>query len=305
MQESQFIWMNGEMVPWKDAKVHVLTHAMHYATAVFEGIRSYGIDGKAAIFRLDDHIKRLLESAKIYEMAIPYTFSEIKKAIKDTVKINELTDCYIRPLAYYGYGEMGISPLKNRVDLSIAAWKWGAYLGESAKSNGIRCMVSSWQRVNPLSIPPMAKAVGNYANSVLAKVEAQKTGFDEAIMLNMYGLVTEGTGENLFYVKDGELMTPPTTAGILRGITRDSVIRIANDLNIPFRKNNIAREELYIADELFLTGTAAEITPIVEVDRRIVGNGKIGSITKKIMNKFENIIHMKEINHYEWMEQID
>jgi len=305
MEALEYIWMNGKLVKWNDAKVHVLTHALHYATAVFEGIRAYNIDGKAGIFRLDEHVKRLFESANIYEMKLPYTQEEVKNAIKEVIKANNLNECYIRPLVYFGYGNMGVNPLGNPVEISIAVWKWGAYLGSSAKSNGIKCMVSTWHKIPSTSLPVMAKASANYANSVLAKIEAIKAGYDEAILTNEHGYVTEGTGENIFFVRDEEVVTPPTSSGLLRGITRDTVFHVLSDIGVKLRKVNISREELYLSNEVFLTGTAAEITPVVEVDKKVVGNGKVGPITQTVMKHVEDIVHGKVSKYKNWITMVE
>jgi len=226
------IWYNGKIIDWDNATVHLLTHALHYGTAVFEGLRCYKTDQGPAVFRLYDHVWRIINSAKIYLMDLGYEADEIAEAIMTTIDANGLEECYIRPIAFYGYGEMGLNPLKNKVDFAVAAWRWGAYLGKNALTHGVRCMVSSWRRINPLTLPPQAKCSANYANASLAKIEAVKAGYDEAIMLNTQGMVSEGTGENIFRVKRGVLSTPNAAAGILRGITRDTVIQLAADLNI-------------------------------------------------------------------------
>lgn len=272
------------------AREYVLTHALHYGTAVFEGLRCYKADGRPAVFRLYDHVWRLINSAKIYLMHLEYEADEIAAAITTTIKANNLSECYIRSIAFYAYGKMGVNPLKNKVDVSIAAFRWGAYLGEDASTKGVRCMVSSWRRISPLTLPPQAKCSANYANASLAKIEAIKAGYAEAIMLNTQGMASEGTGENIFRVKRGVLSTPNAAAGILRRITRDTVIQLAADMNISCHRTDIAREELYTADELFLSGTAAEITPISEVDGRQIGNGDY-PITRKIQQAYDDSVH--------------
>lgn len=303
MNESKWVWMNGEMVPWKDAKIPFLTHALHYGTGVFEGIRCFMTSKGPAIFRLPEHVARMFESAKIYMMTIPYTQDQLVQAITRTVGINMLEECYIRPLAYYGYGEMGLNPLPNRVSVGIAAWRWDSYLGPKAEREGVKCQVSSWRRVHPSSLPPQAKSTANYANGSLAKIEALKAGYDEAILLNMQAMVAEASGENIFRVKDGILSTPPASSGVLRGITRDSIIRLANDLDIEFRRVDISREELYTSDELFLTGTAAGVTPVREVDGRTIGDGK-WPVTRKIKSIYEEVVHGKNAQYEKWLTRV-
>lgn len=300
IQEAEKIWMNGRLVDWKDAKIHVLTHALHYGSAVFEGIRCYKTIEGPAVFRLEDHIHRLFDSAKIYFMDIPYQPEELISATKEMISANKLEACYIRPIAFRGYGEMGLSPLKNPVEVSIAAWPWGTYLGEEGLKNGIRTRISSWQRISPNILPPMAKGTGQYLNSIIAKIECLQTGFDEAILLDYRGFVSEGPGENIFIVKDGIIYTPPLHASILKGITRDSIIRIAGDFGYKVVETDITRASLYIADEAFFTGTAAELTPIREIDGHAIG--KPGKITKKIQNKFFGITKGNDKNYYEWLD---
>ena len=303
MEKASKIWMNGDLVEWNEAKIHVLTHALHYGTAVFEGVRCYRTAQGPAIFRMYDHIWRLMNSAKIYMMNLQYDTEQIADATRATVKANELGECYIRPIAYYGYGEMGVNPLPNRVNLSIAAWRWGAYLGAEALTKGVRCMVSSWRRINPLTLPPQAKCSANYANAALAKIEALKAGYDEAILLNTNGMVSEGTGENIFRIKRGVLSTPNAAAGILRGITRDTVIQLAGDLDVKCHRIDISREELYTADELFLCGTAAEITPVREVDGRQIGTGDY-PVTRKIQAAYEDVIRGRNEKYEEWLDHV-
>ncbi|MSV90568.1 MAG: branched-chain amino acid transaminase, partial [Actinobacteria bacterium] len=254
------IWMNGKLVDWADAQVHVLTHTLHYGTGVFEGIRAYETANGPAIFRLTEHIERLFNSAKILMMDMPYTVEEIIDATKETVRSTGLPSCYVRPIAYYGYGEMGLNTLPCKVDVAIACWTWGAYLGDDAVTKGVRMKISSWTRHDHNTMPPAAKTTGNYVNSSLAKVEALKAGYDEGIMLNRAGLVSECTGENIFVSRGGKLITPPLSSGALEGITQSSVATIARDLGIEVTVGDIARSDLYIADEIFVCGTAAEVS---------------------------------------------
>lgn len=296
------IWMNGKLINWDDAKVHVLTHALHYGSGVFEGIRAYETDKGTAVFRLTDHMKRLFNSAKIYLMDLPYSLDELVKATKETIRANNLNSCYIRPIAYRGYGEMGLNPLNAPVDFAIAVWSWGAYLGEEGLKNGIRAMVSSFQRIDPNALPPAAKATGQYINSILAKLEAIYGGFEEAIMLDSRGFVSEGSGENLFVIKDGVIYTPSTSASILEGITRDTVMKLARDMGFEVVERDLVRSDLFLADEIFCTGTAAEITPIREIDKREIG--KPGEITKKLQEKFFAVVKGEEKKYSDWLEYV-
>jgi branched-chain amino acid aminotransferase len=280
------IWMDGSLVDWEDAKVHVLSHALHYGSGVFEGVRCYETNRGAAVWHLDEHVKRLFRSAKLYHMDVPFSPEAVGEAIKDTIRVNGLRSCYVRPLVFRGYGEMGVNPLNAQVNVTIAVWPWGAYLGEDALERGVRVKISSWRRNDQNSLPAAAKATGQYINGVLAKVESLKAGYDEAIMLNQAGYLTDGSGENVFVVRGGTLFTPPISAGCLDGITRASVIRIAEDLGYRTREENMTRTDLYNADEAFFTGTAAEVTPIREVDDRTVGEGSRGPITKEIQGTF-------------------
>ena len=288
MKKSEKIWMDGEFVNWNEAKVHVLTHALHYGSSVFEGIRCYNTIKGPAVFRLDEHVKRLFDSCKIYRMELNYTEKEIKEAILDTIRENRLKSCYIRPLVFRGYGEMGVNPLNNPLHVMIAVWEWGRYLGEEALEKGIKVKTSSWSRMAPNTYPFLAKAGGNYLNSQLAKIEAVLDGYDEAVMLDTDGYVAEGSGENIFVIKDDVIYTPPTYNAILKGITRDFVIKIARKMGYTVREERIPREMLYIADELFFVGTAAEITPIKEIDHYKIRENKI---TRKIQDKFFEIIN--------------
>ncbi len=301
---TKLIWMDGKLVSWKDAKVHVLTHTLHYGMGVFEGIRCYKTEKGPAVFRLKDHMKRLENSAKLAGMKLPYSVAELVKATKRTIKANEIKECYIRPIAYYGYGVMGLNPEGTKVSVTIAVWPWGTYLGEEGLESGIRAKISPWVRIHPRILPPQAKIVGNYANSILAKVDALKSGYDEAILLNMDGNVAEGPGENLFVVKNGKLMTPPLSSGALEGITRDSIIKIAKDEGIDFEERNISREELHAADEAFFTGTAAEVTPIREIDGKRIGDGKRGPITAKLQQIFFSAVRGKEPKYEYWLDYV-
>lgn len=296
------IWMNGKLVDWDKAQVHVLTHALHYGSGVFEGIRAYETKNGTAVFRLTDHMKRLFRSAKIYLMELPYTLEELVEATKGTIRVNKLKSCYIRPIAYRSYGEMGLNPLGVPIDVSIAVWSWGAYLGEEGLKNGISAMVSSFQRIDPNALPPAAKATGQYINSILAKLEAIYGGYEEAILLDSRGFVSEGSGENIFIVKDGIIYTPSTAASVLEGITRDTVIGIAQDMDIEVIERDLVRSDLFLADEMFCTGTAAEITPIRELDKRVIG--KPGPITKKLQERFFGVVRGEEQKYLSWLEYV-
>ena len=296
------IWMDGKLVDWEDAKVHVLTHALHYGSGVFEGIRSYDTPRGAGIFRLTDHIKRLFRSAQIYMIEIPYSIDELVDATKETVRVNGLNTCYIRPIVYHGYGEMGLNPLYAPVNVSIGVWAWGTYLGDDALENGARLIVSSWRRPDPNVLPANAKATGQYINSGLAKIESVKGGYDDAIMLGPDGHVAEGTGENLFIIRDGTVITPPESSGALMGITRDSVITIARDLGYEIVERKLMRSDIYTADEAFLTGTAAEVTPIREVDDRPIGSGTRGPISKEIQQTYFATVKGQIEKYASWLE---
>jgi branched-chain amino acid aminotransferase len=308
IDEKGKIWFNGSLVDHADAKVHVLTHALHYGTAVFEGIRCYKTVSGSAIFRLQDHVQRLLDSGKVYFMDLGYTRQQLEQAIIDTVRANGMEECYIRPIAFYSYGKMGVNPMPNKVSVAIAVWKWDEYIKGGAEEKGARLMVSAWARLDPRTMPMHAKATANYANSALARVEALKAGFDEAVMLNTSGMVVEASAENIFIVRDGVLATPPTASGALDGITRDSVITLARDNGIPFQERNISRDELYVADEVFLTGTAAEIKPVGEIDNRIVGDnpGRPGPVTRKLKAAFDAVVHGKDDDRFskKWLTPI-
>jgi branched-chain amino acid aminotransferase len=298
------IWMDGGLVDWDDARIHVLTHSLHYGCGVFEGIRAYPTESGPAVFRLTDHIRRLFDSAKIFMMDIPFTLEEIVAATKETVRVNGLDQCYIRPLVYLGYGEMGLNPLPCEVKVSVACWPWGAYLGEEGLERGVSMKISSWQRHNPNAMPPAAKGTGMYINSSMAKIEAIKAGYDEAILLSPQGYVSECTGENLFVVKRGKIVTPPISAGALEGITQDSVFRIARDLGYSIEFGNILRSDLYTADEAFLTGTAAEVVPIRAIDDRTVGEGKPGPMTRAIQEIYAAAVRGQVEAYREWNEHV-
>jgi branched-chain amino acid aminotransferase len=299
---SKQIWMNGEFVAWEDAKIHVLTHTLHYGMGVFEGVRAYSTPQGPAVFRLTDHIVRLLDSGKILEMNIPYSVDELVEATKKTVDVNELDECYIRPIAYLGYGEMGLNPLPCKVDVAIAVWPWGAYLGEESLAKGVKMKISSWQRHDPNAMPPAAKITGMYVNSSLAKVEAIRAGYDEAILLSPQGYVSECTGENLFIVKKGKIITPPVSAGALEGITQNSVFSIARDLGYDLEVGNILRSDLYTCDEAFLTGTAAEVVPIHSVDDRVIGDR--GPLTTAIQATYFQAVHGELDRYKDWNEHV-
>jgi branched-chain amino acid aminotransferase len=299
MHRGSKIWYNNKLIDWDNAYIHILTHALHYGTGVFEGIRCYQTVNGQAVFRLHDHVKRLFNSAKIYMMKIPYGYDEVIDAIIETVKANNMPDCYIRPIAFTAYGLMGVNPLKNSIDLAIAIWRWDEYIGEEGK--GIRCIISSWRRLDSRTMPLQAKATANYANSALARMEAIKQGYDEAIMLNIDGMVAESSAENVFIVNNGKLKTPPTTAGALEGITRDSIFQIAEKEGMKYEITNITRDDLYSADEIFLTGTAAGIKPVIEIDNRIIGNGEIGQLTKELKRLYENIVRGKDKRFEKWL----
>jgi branched-chain amino acid aminotransferase len=303
MQQAEFIWMNGELVRWEDAKVHVLTHALHYGSGVFEGIRAYETERGTAVFRHQDHLDRLKRSAELYYMDLPYTAEKLREATHELIRANKLRSCYIRPVAYRGYGEMGLFPLNVPVDVFIAVWPWGAYLGEEGQKHGIRAKVASWRRMSDASFIPKAKACGQYLNSILAKVESAKAGYDEAILLDDEGLVSEGSGENVFVVRDGQISTPPSAASILDGITSRSVVQIAADLGFEVVARDITRGELYQADEVFLTGTAAEVVPVREIDDHVIGPP--GELTQAIQTRFFDAIKGKREEYLEWLDFVD
>ncbi|MDA8172625.1 MAG: branched-chain amino acid transaminase [Nitrospiraceae bacterium] len=303
LEKTDKIWMDGNLVAWDDAKVHVLTHSLHYGLAIFEGIRCYDCKKGPAVFRLDEHVKRFFDSAHIFNMEIPYSHGEIARSILKTVKANRLRECYIRPLAYIGYGVMGISSTGSAIKVSIAVWPWGAYLGEDGLKNGIRAKTSSFIRGHVNSNMSMAKVSGYYVNSQLAKQEAVALGYDEAILLDTEGYVSEATGANIFIVRGGVIKTTPLTS-ILEGITRNTIMELAGEMGYEVRQERFTRDEVYIADEVFLTGTAAEVTPVRELDGRTVGKGKPGEITKALQDAFFHAVKGKNKRHERWLSYI-
>ena len=302
MQATEKIWMNGELIDWDDAKVHVGSHGLHYGTGVFEGIRCYDTPQGPAIFRLDDHLERLLNSAKLLYMEMPFTAKELRTASMDIVCANGLPSCYLRPLAFYGYGELGVAARDNPIDVVIMSWPWGTYLGDDGLRNGIRAKVSSWERVGPNVIPHVAKATGVYLNSMLAVTEANRAGYEEAIMLTHDGYVADGSGENIFTVKDGVLYTPDLAAGILQGITRNTIIQIAQDLGYTVVEKNLIRSDLHIADEVFMCGTAAEVTPIREIDDIEIG---VGEVTKAIQKAYLDTVNGVTDRWAQWRDPVE
>jgi branched-chain amino acid aminotransferase len=303
VEKSEWIWMNGEFVAWDDAKVHVLSHGFHYGTGVFEGIRCYETDRGPAIFRHREHLERLAMSAELYYLDLPYSTEEIAAATRDLIARNGLRACYIRPLAFRGYGEMGLYAKSAPIEVIIAVWPWGAYRGDEGKRNGIRAKVSSWRRIGPGGLIPHAKASGQYLNSILAKTESANAGYEEAILLDERGFVCEGSGENIFLVREGEIVTPPHVASILDGISRKSVIQIARDLGYTVVERDVARSELYMAEEIFLTGTAAELVPVREIDDHPLGEP--GEITRVIQAKFEDALHGRAEEYLEWLDPVE
>jgi branched-chain amino acid aminotransferase len=303
-KEAPYIWMDGKFVRWKDAKIHILSHVIHYGSSVFEGMRAYNTKKGTAVFRLKEHTDRLFNSAKIYQMKIPFSKKKINEVIVKTIKKNKHKSCYIRPIVYRGYKQLGVNPFPNPVNVTIATWEWGKYLGPEALERGVDVMVSSWTRMAPNTFPAMAKAGANYMNSQLIKMEALKYGFTEGIALDIYGFVSEGSGENLFVVKDGKVITPPLGSTILPGITRDSVINICKDLRMPIIEDMFLREFLYIADEVFFTGSAAEVTPIRSVDKIKIGKGRIGPITKMIQEKYLNYATGRIEDTHNWLTYV-
>lgn len=302
IKKTDKIWYNGKLVEWDKAQVHILTHALHYGSGVFEGIRCYKTSKGPAVFRLREHVERLFASARLYYMDVPYTVEQVMDAIKDTIKANKIDACYIRPIIYRGYGEMGLNPLNAPVDVAVAVWPWGTYLGEEGLKNGIRVCISNIERFNSNVIPTRAKATGQYINSILAKVQALKGGYEEAILLDNRGMVSEGPGENIFIVRDGELWTPAECGSLLMGITRDSVIEIAKSLKYEVVECDIDRGMLYTAEEVFFTGTAAEVTPIREVDGHVIG--KPGPVTKAIQKRFFEIVEGGDKTFKKWLSPV-
>jgi branched-chain amino acid aminotransferase len=303
-EKAEKIWMNGKLVNWDDANIHVLSHVIHYGSSVFEGARCYKTKNGPAVFRLEDHTRRLFNSAKIYRMKIPFSEEQINQAIVDLIRTNRLDECYIRPVVYRGYEQLGVDPTGCPVEMSIAVWRWGAYLGPEALENGVPVCVASWNRMAPNTMPDMAKSGANYMNAQLIKLEAKEHGYVEGIALDVFGFVSEGSGENVFIVKDSTLITPPFSASILPGITRNTVIMLALDLGIKVIEQNIPREALYIADEVFFTGSAAEITPINSVDKVKIGDGKRGPITRTLQEKFFGIVNGQTEDSNNWLTYI-
>ena len=303
MEPTKYIWLDGEMVPWEEANVHVLTHAIHYGTAVFEGIRAYETPNGAAVFRLTKHMDRLLRSAKAYQMPLEWSTETLTKATKELLVANELKAGYVRPITFLELGAVGLNPTNARVRTAIVTWEWGAYLGEAGMRDGIRVRVSSWRRF-PMDVFPNAKASGTYINSILAKMEAVGNGYDEAIMLNTDGKISEGSGENIFIINDGVVYTPPVSAGCLDGITRDTVVTLLQEDGYEVVEKSFSRSDLYYCDEVFFTGTAAEVTPVREVDDRPVGDGKPGPITKRAQQLYLDMVHGKIDVHPEWLEYV-
>lgn len=301
LPKAKVVWLDGSLVPWSGAKVHMVSHSLHYGSGVFEGMRCYGTRRGPAIFRLRDHIARLFRSAETVFMKIPFTPAELIQASKNVVAENGFEDCYVRPIAIYGYGTMGLNLKENPVNVAIAAWPWGAYLGEEGLRDGIRVITSSWMKTPSNSIPALSKVCGNYVNSLLAHQEALRAGVDEAILLNSRGYVAEGSGENLFIVKDEVIFTPPLNADVLQGITRDSVMALAADAGYNVKEENLSRGQLYSADEAFLTGSAAEVTPVREVDGHPVGLGKAGPITKELQSHFFKAVRGEVLKYEEWL----
>lgn len=304
IQPTETVWKNGELIPWKDATVHVLSHGLHYGTGVFEGIRCYDTASGPAVFRLREHMERLHSSAKTLHMTIPFTVDALCTGAKETVRKNGLKTCYIRPIAFYGVSGIGVNPIGYPVETFIVAFPLGAYLGEDGVKNGIRVHTSSWRRMSSASLPATAKICGDYVNSALAVMEAKQNGFDEAVLLNDQSMVAEGSGENIFMVRNGVIETPPLNAGILPGITRQSVMTIAGDLGYEVLERNFVRSELFLAEELFFTGSAAEVTPIREVDRRTVGDGRPGDVTKRLQSAFKDVVTGKDDRYAHWLDPV-
>jgi branched-chain amino acid aminotransferase len=298
------IWLNGEFVAWEDAKVHVLTHALHYGTGVFEGIRAYETERGTAIFRHREHLERLENSAKLYYMDLPFSREQIREATHELIARNGFKSCYVRPLVWRGHGPMGLNPLDNPVEAMVAVWEWGAYLGEEGQRNGVRGRVSSYRRISSESLIPHSKASGQYLNSVLAKIESLKAGYDEAILLDDKGYVCEGSGENIFVIKDGVISTPPQAAAILDGINRRSCVQIARDKGYQVVERNLVRAELALADEVFMTGTACELTPLREIDDLPIGEGVPGPITREIQAAFDDAVHGRLTEYADWLDLV-
>jgi branched-chain amino acid aminotransferase len=304
MKATEKIWRNGEFIAWDDAKIHVLSHVVSYGSSVFEGIRVYETTNGPAVFRLREHIRRMYDSAKIYRMDIRFTPDELAEAMLELVRLNKLNSCYIRPIVFRGYGMMGVNGTKNPIDVYLACWEWGRYLGEEALASGVDVCISSWTRIAPNTLPALSKAGANYMNSQLINMEAVANGYSEGIALDKAGYVSEGAGENIFVVRDGKIVTPPLGTSVLPGITRDAVLTLAADLGIPVVEQVVPRELLYIADEVFFTGTAAEISPIRSIDRVSIGSGHRGPITEKLQNEFFGIVNGTKPDRYNWLTPV-
>jgi branched-chain amino acid aminotransferase len=304
LQATEKIWFNGRMIAWEDAKIHVLSHVVSYGSSVFEGVRCYEAKQGPAIFRAREHARRLVDSAKIYRMDLPYSIDQLTTAMVDLIRINKLKSCYVRPIVLRGYGDMGVLPGNNPIDTYMACFPWGRYLGEEALAEGVDVCVSSWKRIAPNTLPALAKAGANYMNSQLIRMEASVNGYSEGIALDEAGYVSEGSGENIFLVRDGKLLTPPLGASVLPGITRDTIVKIAGQLGIPVAETIIPRELLYIADEVFFTGTAVEVTPIRSVDRIQVGAGRRGPVTEKIQRRFFDIVDGVFADEFNWLTPV-
>lgn len=298
------IWHNGQFIAWNDAKIHVLSHVVSYGSSVFEGIRCYETTNGPAVFRLAEHMRRMIDSAKIYRMELPYSVEQLNDAAVELVRENNLASCYIRPIVFRGYGAMGVHPGKNPIEVYMACWEWGKYLGDEALSSGVDVCISSWNRIAPNTLPALSKAGGNYMNSQLIRMEADVNGYAEGIALDQQGYISEGSGENIFVIRDGKMLTPPLGASVLPGITRDSIIKLAQALDIPVVETIIPRELLYIADEVFFTGTAAEITPIRSVDRIKVGEGRRGPITEVLQKEFFGIVNGTAADRFGWLTPV-
>jgi branched-chain amino acid aminotransferase len=304
LQPTEKIWHNGKLIPWNEATIHVLSHTVSYASAVFEGIRCYDTPTGPAIFRIREHARRMIDSAKIYRMDLAYSVDQLSEAMVELVRVNRLDSCYLRPIALRGYGEMGVLGIRNPIEVYIACWEWGKYLGEEALAQGVDVCISSWKRIAPNTLPALSKAACNYMNSQLVRMEAHINGYAEGIALDEAGYVSEGSGENIFVIRDGKIHTPPLGASVLPGITRDTVIRLAQDAGIPLIETIVPREMLYIADEVFFTGTAAEVTPIRSVDRIVIGSGKRGPITERLQKEFFAVINGTKPDRYGWLTPV-
>jgi branched-chain amino acid aminotransferase len=299
--ETSVVWKNGQLIPWKDATIHLASHVVHYGSCLFEGLRAYETRKGTAIFRLPDHTRRLYNSCKIYRMEVPYTQDEFNRAVVACVRANGLKSCYVRPIIYRGYNSLGVNPFPNPVDCAVLVWEWGKYLGPEAMENGVDVCVSSWWRIAPNTFPALAKAGANYMNSQLIKMEALLDGYEEGIALNIRGHISEGSGENIFLVKDGTVLTPPLSSSVLPGITRDSVMTLFREMGVRVIEETIPRELLYIADEVFFTGSAAEVTPIRSIDKIVIGNGKRGPLTEKVQKAFFEVIGGKREDVHHWL----